>query len=484
MRKVDLTMTENKNYKIIKKLVDTQGNKKRASLEIDCSIRHVNRMIQGYKDQGKVYFVHGNRGKKPAHAIPDDRKKAIVDLYRTKYWDANFTHFSELLSKFETISVSSNTVHALLSENSILSPKARKSTKKKMKKLLEEKRDQAISKNEADKIHAQIVEVENAHPRRPRSANFGEMIQMDASVHVWFGNQKTHLHLAIDDCTGMIVGAYFDTQETLNGYYHVLHQILKDYGIPYMFYTDRRTVFEYKQKKSPSFENDTFTQFGYACKQLGITIKTTSVPQAKGRVERVFQTLQSRLPLELRLAGITTIEQANIFLNTYIKEYNDKFALPVNHTKSVFVTQPNDEKINLILAVISERKIDCGHCIRFGNTFYKPFNANGIPVYYHKGISCLVIKAFDGNLFGCIDERVYALEEVPKHETVSRNFDWVKSPDSPKKRYIPPMSHPWKRSAFSKFVKSQKHHHDQPFEEAAYSQAISAKYNIYAAKAY
>ena len=74
------------------------------------------------------------------------------------------------------------------------------------------------------------------------------MIQMDASIHHWFGSQKSQLHIAVDDSTGMIVGAHFDLQETLNGYYHVFHQILKGYGIPYMFFTDRRTVFEYKQK--------------------------------------------------------------------------------------------------------------------------------------------------------------------------------------------------------------------------------------------
>ena len=117
------------------------------------------------------------------------------------------------------------------------------------------------------------------------------MLQMDASVHEWFGNTKTHLHIAIDDCTGMIVGAYFAEQETLNGYYNVFHQILTTYGIPAMFYTDRRTVFEYKKKNTNKIEKDTLTQFGYACHQLGVELKVTSVAQAKGRVERAFQTL-------------------------------------------------------------------------------------------------------------------------------------------------------------------------------------------------
>ena len=107
------------------------------------------------------------------------------------------------------------------------------------------------------------------------------------------------------------------------------------------------TVFEYKKKESSLLEEDTFTQFGYACQQLGIEIKTSSIPEAKGRVERMNQTLQSRLPIELRLAGITSIEKANEFLKTYLKEINGKLALSVNHSKSVFEKQPDDEKINL-----------------------------------------------------------------------------------------------------------------------------------------
>ena len=103
-------------------------------------------------------------------------------------------------------------------------------------------------------------------------------------------------------------------------------------------------------RKNPlSIEEYTFTQFGYACNQLGIDIKTSSVAQAKGRVERMFQTLQSRLPIEMKLAGVSTIYQANEFLNSYIKEFNAQFALPIDSIKSVFEKQPDTEKINLIL---------------------------------------------------------------------------------------------------------------------------------------
>lgn len=392
IRKVDLNMTEEYKYKLIKKLLETNGNKKSAALKLNCSIRHVNRMIQGYKARGKEFFIHGNQGKQPVHAISPEIKQDIIDLYRTKYQDANFAHFSDLLLKYEKLSISPSALRSILMQEFILSPKATRKTRKRVRAQLEEQRKNAFSKNEIAKIAENILAIEDAHPRRPRCAFFGEILQMDASLHHWFGLHKSQLHIAVDDSTGMIVGAYFDRQETLNGYYHVFHQILKGYGIPYMFYTDRRTVFEYKQKKSPSIEEDTFTQFGYACKQLGVEIKTSSIPQAKGRVERMFQTLQSRLPLELRLAGATTLEQANIFLNSYIKEYNAKFALPIDDSKSVFERQPDDEKINLTLAILAPRKIDNGHCIRFNKKYFKPLDSNGYPVYYYKGTSCWSLK--------------------------------------------------------------------------------------------
>jgi len=200
MRKVNLNMKENEKYKIIKKLVETDGNKKRAAISIGCTTRHINRLIKGYKDKGKEFFVHGNKGKKPAHSLSDEIKDDIVDLYNTKYYDANFTHYSELLFKHDSIKVSPSSIRSILQTKHIVSPKANRSTKRNLKKLLNEKAKKSKSKKEIAKIQELIVSSEDAHPRRPRSAHFGEMIQMDASIHNWFLNEKVYLHVAVDDC--------------------------------------------------------------------------------------------------------------------------------------------------------------------------------------------------------------------------------------------------------------------------------------------
>lgn len=455
MRKVELRMKEELKYLTIKKLVETNGNKKRAAIKLGCTVRHIDRLIAGYKDKGKAYFVHGNRGRTPAHALLEEQKTEIEQLYISKYYDCNYTVFTEFLAERENIFLSIDEVRVILRDKYILSPRSHKSTRKRLRKQLLLEQKKAISKSEKDKIQANIVAVEDVHPRQPRCQYFGEEIQMDACIHLWFGNTKTSLHAAIDDATGNLVGLYFDEQETLNGYYNVTKQILMKYGIPYKFKTDKRTVFEYKRKGSSLLEEDTFTQFAYACSQLGIQLETSSVPEFKPRIERAFQTLQQRLPQELRLANITTIEEANQFLSQYIKKFNKQFALCINHNKSVFEKQPDEKKINLILAVLCKRTIDRGHSIKYNNKYYQLVNRANTPIYFNHGTTCVVIKSFDQNLYATVNDTVFALNEIPEVQAISENFDDIVE-TKPKRIYIPPMSHPWKQKLFDSFVEKQK----------------------------
>ena len=150
MRKVELRMNEERKYKVIKKLVETNGNKKRAAIELDVTVRQINRMIAGYKAWGKEFFVHGNRGRQPQHALSPELKQKIIDLYTSKYWDCNYRFFTELLAKHENINVSESVVRKLLIEA----------------------------------IQANIVDIVDAHPSQPRSTYFGEELQMDACEHL------------------------------------------------------------------------------------------------------------------------------------------------------------------------------------------------------------------------------------------------------------------------------------------------------------
>ena len=462
-------MNEQKKYEVIKSLADhpDTANKDRAALILGCTKRHINRMLQGYIRNGKDFFIHGNRGKKPATAISIEIRQKVIDLYRNKYFEANFEHYTELLKKNEGISISASSVMSILESEYILSPKATKAKRRRIKQKLKDQKKAAKTKKELSSIQSNLVSVENAHSRRPRCAYFGELQQMDATPYEWVHGQVWHLHLAIDDASGIVTGAWFDTQETLNGYYHVFKQILTDYGIPYKFLTDKRSVFTYKKKDVLSDDKDTYTQFAYACKQLGIELESSSIPQAKGRIERLNQTLQSRLPIELRLAGVTDINKANEFLHSYIKEFNEKFALPLYGIKSVFEMQPSKEKINLTLAVLTERSVDSGHAIQFEKKFYKMIDHKGVQIHYRKGTKVMLIKAFDRSMFACVNDKyIYALEEIPTHEHKSKDLDADYKQPKPKKTYIPAMNHPWRRSAFNKFVHSQPHRIEEDLESA------------------
>ena len=455
MRKVELRMNEEYKYKIIKKLVETNGNKQRAAIKLKRSVRQINRMIAGYKKFGKEFFIHGNRGRKPVNALSDDFKTQIELLYTSKYFDCTYTAFKEFLETRENISLSVDEVRVILRDRYIFSPRTHKSTKRKFRKKLENE-IKTSKKKEQEKLKAKLVLAEDAHPRQSRCQYFGEELQMDACIHHWFGKEKTVLHAAIDDATGQVVGLYFDKQETLNGYYNITHQILSKYGIPYLIKTDKRTVFEYKKKASSKVEEDTFTQYAYACKQLGIHIETSSVPEFKPRVERLFQTLQQRLPQELRLAQISTIDEANEFLKYFITQYNNKFALCINNIKSVFENQPSEEKINLTLAVLCQRVVDCGHSIKFKNNYYRFINKSGCPIYFNKGTKCVVVQALNGDLYATIDESIFALEKISEVQAKSENFDDIEE-IKPRRIYIPKMIHPWKGKSFEEFINTQEH---------------------------
>ena len=167
-------MNEQNKYEIIKKLVDTKGNKQRAALTLGISLRQVNRLIKGYKEFGKAFFSHGNKGRKPVTAIPDETRKLVIDLYNMKYYDSNFSHYTELLEQYEDISLSVSTVSSILESQFILSPLATKAKRKRVKDMLTAKMKDAKSKKEKHQIQANLVTVQDAHSRRPRCAYSGE----------------------------------------------------------------------------------------------------------------------------------------------------------------------------------------------------------------------------------------------------------------------------------------------------------------------
>ena len=463
MRKVELRMNEQQKYNVIKELVDHNGNKSRAAMKLGISRRQIDRLIIKYKEKGKSAFVHGNRNRKPVSTLDKSISEDIILLYKNKYQEWNFQHFKEFLEKNENISLSYKFIYKTLTKEGILSPKARKKTKRefaKQKLFKEKKINLAMDNVTIENAINHEVNLEDSHPRCEKPKFFGEVIEMDGSIHIWFGGIKTCLHLAIDKATSTIVGAWFDKQETLKGYYYVFYQILNQYGIPYKFLTDNRTVFNYNSLNPDkrTSDKDVLTQFGYACKQLGVELDTTSVSQAKGLIERTNGTFQGRLVNELKLNNITTIEEANEYLlEVFVPYFNKRFAIDYNKFKSVFETSPSEEKINYTLAILTPRKIDNGNSIKYQNKYYQPYLNNELKCFIPK-TEVLVIKAFNGDLLVTIDEQVLELKELSRNERFSKNFE-ESNPVKEKKKYIPPMSHPWKLESFKKQLQKSHYQH-------------------------
>lgn len=461
MKEVKLNMDAQKKYETIKALVDTNGNRKRAATNLSLTVQHIGRLIKIYKECGKAGFIHGNTNRKPKNALPQTLLDTIILLYRNKYQGFNFKHFHEYLEEEEEIKVSYSAVYKALRGANIYSPKIRKATKKRLKKEQLEK--QKLLKNktneEIEKIINHEIALEDSHPRREKPKYFGEITEMDGSFHLWFGDKKACLHLAADRCTNTIVGAYFDWQETLFGYYNVFKQILENYGIPSKFVTDNRTVFAYRSlsENNRTSEKNVLTQFGYACKQLGVSIETTSVPQAKGLIERDNGTFQGRLVNELRLNNITTIEDANKYLTeVFVPKFNSKFALNYKKFKSVYEKSPSEKQINYTLAVLSIRTIDNGNSLKYKYEYYQPYSNNRLVCFKPK-TECLVIKALDGQLLATIDDKIYELRKLNLHEKYSKEFDTIPKEKKKRKKYIPPMNHPWRISCFKKHLNNSEH---------------------------
>lgn len=464
MRKVELRMNELEKYNVIKELVDHNGNKKRAALKLGLTLRQINRLIITYKEKGKSGFQHGNRNKKPVNTLDKSISDNIILLYNTKYYDFNFNHFKDFLENYENINVSYKFIYKTLTKAGILSPKARKKTKREFAKnrlLSEKKITTDMEEKKIENIISHEIALENAHPRCEKPKFFGEIVEEDGSIHKWFGDIISCLHLAIDKATSTILGGYFDKQETLKGYYSVLNQILHNYGIPYKFFTDNRTVFNYRSlnKEKRTSDKDVLTQYGYACKQLGISLETSSVSQAKGLIERTNGTFQGRLVQELRLNNITTIEKANEYLiNVFIPNFNKKFALNYKRFESVFEKSPSEEKINYTLAVLTPRKIDNGNSIKYLNKYYQPYSDGKLKCFLPK-TECLVIRAFNDDLLVTIDEQVFELRELKRNKNYSKEFDEIKENDEKIKiKYVPKMTHPWKVASFKAQMKKAHTH--------------------------
>lgn len=357
-RKVKYLMLKQKELRranLIEACIEGKCTVKQVAQALGLSERRVKQIKKEVRENGVKSIQHGNRGRKPKNTISTETRNKILKLRSSyEYEISNFMHFQELLKERENIDISYSALYKILKNAGIKSPKKHRKAK--------------------------------LHHRRKRKASEGMMLQADGTPFDWFENGEFYsLHGFIDDATGKITGLYMCKNECLLGYLEVLRQTLENYGIPISLYPDKFSVFFPPKKVDDHITIEEqlngrqkgITQFGRIVEELGIEMFPASSPQAKGRIERLWETLQSRLLTEFRINKIKTVEQANEFFITYIPKYNSKFA--IESSNNVFIKLPKRYNLDELLCVKFERIIDNAGVFSINNSKFQIIDKNLPP---------------------------------------------------------------------------------------------------------
>lgn len=293
------------------------------------SVRQFRRLRATYRDEGAAGLVHGNRGQPSPRRMSAKERARIVDLMKVKYAGLNDCHLTEKLCELEKLTLSREMVRQLRVEAKLPAKRKRRAPKHRR--------------------------------RRERVDRIGAMVVIDGSRHDWLEGRGPVFTLvgAIDDATGRILALVVRDQEDMHGYMDMLGRILDQHGVPLALYGDRFGALV-RSDDHWSIEEQLAgrqrpTLFGRLLEELGIAFITAHSPQAKGRVERMWETLQDRLVSEIRLLGLTTLAQVVEYLPTYIAEHNARFAVTAREAESAW--RPAPRHIDQLLACRYTRKV-------------------------------------------------------------------------------------------------------------------------------
>lgn len=335
-----------------------------AAKALDLSIRQVKRLIRKYRKTGIVSLTHGNRGKASNHRIDQKEINRVLEIIKLKYADFGPTLAHEKLLENNQITFSVEKLRLSMIEGGLWNQKQRK-----------------------------MVTVYQLRERRKCT---GELVQIDGSPYKWFENRggECNLLVFIDDATSKLMWLEFCHSETTMAYLKATKGYLNLHGKPRAFYSDKHSIFKMVVKSS----EDESTQFGRAMEELSIKIICANSPQAKGRVERSNQTLQDRLVKELRLKGISTMEEANKFMPEFIQKFNQKFAvtptLDFNAHKPL--TEIESKNIDQILAVVRERTLSKNLTCQLDKQYFQVKTDKSS--YVLRGAKVKIIKDTSGNI--------------------------------------------------------------------------------------
>lgn len=345
-----MSSKEARRVYVIERAIDGGLTVKQAAEVLGLSERQVKRLKKGMKQEGVSALAHHNRGRTPKHTIPEDVRVKVVALATGIYKDASSAHMSELLEKYQDIRISHQTIRRILRVSGVPLSHAKKGRR--------------------------------GRKTRDRAPKEGLLLQTDASPFDWLEDRgpRLSLHGNIDDATSKILGLCFRPTEDLKGYFEALRQTVSRHGIPRAVYSDGHSIFFSPAKDKLTVEEElagkqvALTQFGRALDQLGVTHIHARSPQAKGRIERLWGTLQSRLVIELRLACISTMDEANAFLPGFIDRFNERFAVEPADPAPAYMPLSSGTDLDAILCVKETRTATNGSVISYHGQTYRLLN--------------------------------------------------------------------------------------------------------------
>jgi transposase len=336
---VQMSRKELSRLEVIQKLDERRMSQKEAGEILHLGKRQIKRLLKSYRKQGAVGLVSKHRGHKGNNRLSESVKKQGLNLLKTKYQGFGPTLAHEKLVEKDKLQLSVESVRKIMIEEGLWKPR-------KVKKLV-------------------------AHQLRERRACVGELVQIDGSPHDWFEGRAEAcvLLVFIDDASGKLLQLLFVENESFFSYCTAADGYFRQYGKPVAFYSDKHGVF---RVNTPSVgQGDSLTQFGRAMQELDIQIICANTPQAKGRVERVNQTLQDRLVKEMRLRGISSMAEGNAYLPEFIADFNQRFAAEPRSSVNAHRALTAKDDLATILTWQEQRIVSKNLTIQFGKVVYQ-----------------------------------------------------------------------------------------------------------------
>lgn len=415
-----LTPEQQYKFDVITKVLQKQLKSGQAAKLLGISTRQVRRLKTAIKRDGQRAIVHRLKNKPSNRAFPSTLKQETLHVIKKHYSDFKPGLATEKLQEFHGFTITSQTVRVWMQEAGLWKTRKQKKTQ--------------------------------YRSWRPRKEYFGELEQFDGSYHFWFENRfvdadgnpiEVCLLVSIDDATGKITKAQFTTNEGVVAVCTFWKKYVQEIGKPISIYLDKFSTYKINHKAAVD-NSELMTQFERAMKDLAVQLITAHSPQAKGRVERLFETLQDRLVKEMRLAGISNPGEGNTFLEkTFIPKFNERFAVPPEKEGNVHrpLTKIDKQNLNRIFSIQSTRKVNNDFTIQFKNHWYQLAEIQPITVRARDTV--LVEEWLDETVHFSLREKHLNFTVLPERPKRVKKQPAILT--THKLNWKPPANHPWRK---------------------------------------